>query len=55
MSNSSSNQVQKQLVICLTRFGQIVAVYSRYEDAEIIIKDTISKGQTIDISIKYVQ
>lgn len=55
MSQQTQNPVQKQLVIVLSRFGQIVGVYSRYDDAEIIIKDTINKGQTLDFSIKYVQ
>lgn len=55
MSSQTQNPVQKQLVIVLTRFGQILAVYSCYEDAEILIKDTINKGQTIDVSIKYIQ
>lgn len=53
--SQQSNSIQKQLVIVLSRFGQIVGVYSKYDDAEIVIKDTINKGQTIDVSIKYVQ
>lgn len=49
------NSIQKQLVIILSRFGQIVGVYATYDDAEIVIKDTINKGQILDVSIKYVQ
>ena len=55
MSNSIQNSNQKQLVIVLSRFGFILAVYNKFDDAEIFIKDTLAKGQTIDMSVKYVQ
>ena len=56
MSQQNSNSVQnKQLVIALTRYGQLVGIYNKFDDVLVIVQDYISKGLTFDLSAKYVQ
>ena len=53
--NQIQNPVQKQMVCVITRYGQIVAVYQKLDDALIVIKDYVLKGVPFDLSCKFVQ
>ena len=56
MSNLNQNlQPQKQLVVVVSRYGQIIAVYHSLDDALIICKDFLVKGQPFEITAKFVQ
>lgn len=52
---TNQNQVQKQLVVVVSRYGQIIAVYHSLDDALIICKDFLVKGQPFEITAKFVQ
>ena len=57
MSQQNQNSVSqsKQLVIVISRYGQVVGIYQKLDDALVIIQDYVVKGLTFDLSAKFVQ
>lgn len=53
--NSSNSQISKQMVIVVSRYGLVVGVYNKLDDALVLLQDYVVKGWSFDLSAKYVQ
>ena len=55
MSNVIKDSVQKEMVLTITRYGQIIANYRNFDDVAIICRDMMVKGIPFVVSCNFIQ